>query len=129
VVEEEAEVTALEEIPGLDSATLEVLKKAGLNNIEDIINKSVEALAAIEGMSAETAAKIINTISEKVEIVEEKVIKTEEREAKGEESEEVEYYECPNCGSPITESMVKCPSCGVELEFQEEAEEETGKGS
>jgi len=129
VVEEEAEVTALEEIPGLDSATLEVLKKAGFNNIEDIINKTVEELAAIEGMSAETAAKVTKTISEKVEIVEEKVIKTEEREAKGEESEEVEYYECPNCGSQITESMVKCPSCGVELEFQEEADEEAGKGS
>jgi N utilization substance protein A len=129
VVEEEAEVTALEEIPGLDSTTLDVLKKAGFNNIEDIINKTGEELAAIEGMNAETAAKVIKTISEKVEIVEEKVIKTEEREAKGEESEEVEYYECPNCGSPITESMAKCPSCGVELEFQEEAEEEAGKGS
>jgi N utilization substance protein A len=129
VVEEEAEVTALEEIPGLDAATLEVLKKSGLNNIEDIINKTVEELAAIEGMNAETAAKVINTISEKVEIVEEKVIKTEEREAKAEESEEVEYYECPNCGSQITESMAKCPSCGVELEFQEESDEEGGKGS
>jgi N utilization substance protein A len=129
VDELEAEVTALEEIPGLDAATLEVLKKAGFKNIEDIINKNAEELAAVKGMSPETAAKVIGTISEKVEIVEEKVVKTEERALRDKQSEEVEYYECPNCGAQITESMAKCSNCGVELEFQEDSEDETGSGT
>ena len=32
--------------------------------------------------------------------------------------EEIEVYECPNCGSTITEDMTKCPKCGVELSFE-----------
>ena len=32
--------------------------------------------------------------------------------------EEIEVYECPNCGSSITEDMTKCPKCGIELSFE-----------
>ena len=32
--------------------------------------------------------------------------------------EEIEVYECPNCGSSITEDMTKCPKCGIELTFE-----------
>ena len=38
--------------------------------------------------------------------------------------EEKEYYECPECGKPITEDMDHCPNCGVELSFEEEEDEE-----
>jgi N utilization substance protein A len=125
---EEAEVVALEDIPGIDEGTLDVLRRAGFNNIEDIITKSGDDLTKIEGMTPEMAAKVMKTISDKVEIVEEKVIKIEERAAKPADSEEVEYYECPNCGAQITEAMSKCSSCGVELEFKEDGEEDGGEG-
>jgi len=120
--EAEAEVTSLKDIPGIDSQTLEVLEKAGFLNIEDIIDKDTQTLAKIEGMNEEMAARVVKTISESVEVVEEEVVKTEEGEVKTEEISELEYYECPNCGSQITEDMEKCPSCGVELEFKEEEE-------
>ena len=28
-------------------------------------------------------------------------------------------YECPECGAPITTKMSSCPSCGIELEWDE----------
>jgi len=121
--EAEAEVTSLKDIPGLDVKTLNVLGKAGYTNIEDIIDKNAETLAEIEGMDEEMAQQVVKTISENVEVVEEEVVKTGQGEAKPEESEQVEYYECPNCGGNITEDMDRCPSCGVELEFKEEEEE------
>jgi N utilization substance protein A len=121
--EAEAEVTSLKDIPGLDVRTLNVLEKAGYTNIEDIIDKNAETLAGIEGMNEEMAQRVVKTISENVEVVEEEVVKTGQGEAKAEESEQVEYYECPNCGGKITEDMDRCPSCGVELEFKEEEEE------
>ncbi len=120
--EAEAEVTSLKDIPGIDSQALEVLEKAGFLNIEDIIDKDTQTLAKVKGMNEEMAARVVKTISESVEVVEEEVVKTEEGEVKTEETSELEYYECPNCGSQITEDMEKCPSCGVELEFKEEEE-------
>jgi N utilization substance protein A len=116
---EEAEVVTLSDIPGIDPKTLELLTKAGLTKIEDIIDKKVENLMEIEGMTEEMAKKLLETISENIEVVEEEVVKTKEDTAGGEKVE-TEYYECPNCGGRITEEMSRCPSCGVELVFKEE---------
>jgi len=33
---------------------------------------------------------------------------------------EDEVYECPKCGAPITTKMSSCPTCGIELEWEEE---------
>ena len=121
--EEDAEVTSLEDIPDIEEATLTVLKSAGLVNIEDIIGKSAQELEGIEGMDTKMAEKLMKILSENVEVVEEEVIKTEEAEVQTEEHEEIEYYECPNCGAHITEDMKMCSACGVELEFKEEDEE------
>ncbi len=119
--EAETEVTSLRDIPGIEKQALEILESAGYTNIEDIIDKSPETLSQIEGIDEEMAKKIMSTISENVEIVEEEVVHTEEGEPQvAEESENVEYYECPNCGARITENMTKCSSCGVELEFKDE---------
>ncbi|MFW6138887.1 MAG: transcription termination factor NusA, partial [Spirochaetota bacterium] len=119
--EETGEVVTIEDIPGIEEKTIQVLKKAELTNIEDIIDKNAEQLAQIEGMTKEMADKLLGTLSETVEVVEEKMVKPDEAEAASETEEE--YYECPNCGANITEEMSKCPSCGVELEFKEETEE------
>ncbi len=130
--EEEEEIVTLKDIPGIDEETIKILEKANLLNIEDIIDKSVDELASIEGMDKEKAKKLVKILSENVEIVEEEVVQEEEGQPVGEsEEEEVEYYECPNCGAKITEDMDKCSSCGIELEFKEEdeiEEEDEDKG-
>ena len=33
-----------------------------------------------------------------------------------------EAYECPECGAPITTDMSKCPSCRIDLDWDEEEE-------
>jgi N utilization substance protein A len=120
----DTEVTSLKDIPGLEKEALAALENAGYTNIEDIIEKNAETLSTIEGVNAEMAQRIVKTIKENVEVVEEEVVHEEQGEVKPEEAEEVEYYECPNCGGRITEDMERCPSCGVELEFKEEEDEE-----
>ena len=124
VEEEEAEVVQLSDIPGISGDILEVLQKNDLNYIEDIIEKSEEELLEIDGMTEEMAKKLMGTLSESIEVVEEQMVKTEETGAPAGEEEEEEYYECPNCGSRITENMTRCESCGVELVFQDEDEPE-----
>jgi predicted RNA-binding Zn-ribbon protein involved in translation (DUF1610 family) len=51
------------------------------------------------------------------------MVKSDDSVMESSEDEEEKYYECPNCGARIDESMQQCASCGVELVFQEEDEE------
>jgi len=122
--EEEAEVVTLSDIPGIKAETLKVLEKGGFTDIEDIIDKSKEELAKIKGMTEEMAKQLLGTLSENIEVVEEEYVKTEEAGAEAGKEEVEEYYECPNCGARITESMSRCESCGVELVFKDEDENE-----
>lgn len=119
--EEEQEVYTIDDIPGLEAEVIETLKKAGLDKIEDLIEKKPEELVELTGLDKKKADKLIETLSEMVEIVEEEEeVTTEKIETEVSEEDEIEYYECPNCGEKITEDMKKCPSCGIELEFKEE---------
>jgi N utilization substance protein A len=102
-----------------------VLQKNDLNYIEDIIEKSEAELLEIDGMTEEMAKKLMGTLSDNIEVVEEQMVKTEETSTPAGEEEEEEYYECPNCGSRITENMTRCESCGVELVFKDEDEPES----
>lgn len=120
--EEESEIVTLRDIPGIDPKTLELLENEGYTEIENIIEKSEKELLEIEGMTVEMAKQFMGILSENIEVVEEELIKTEEAPAESGEEEE-EYYECPNCGSRITEEMSRCESCGVELVFKDEEAE------
>jgi N utilization substance protein A len=121
--EEESEIVTLRDIPGIDTHTLELLENEGYSEIEDVIEKSEKELLQIEGMTEEMAKSFLAVLAENIEVVEEEFVKTEETPAETGEEEE-EYYECPNCGSPITEEMSRCESCGVELVFQEDEDDE-----
>ncbi|MCK4924238.1 MAG: transcription termination/antitermination protein NusA [Spirochaetes bacterium] len=120
--EEESEIVTLRDIPGIDPKTLELLENEGYTEIENIIEKSEKELLDIEGMTVEMAKQFMGILSENIVVVEEELIKTEEAPAESGEEEE-EYYECPNCGSRITEEMSRCESCGVELVFKDEEAE------
>jgi N utilization substance protein A len=120
--EEESEIVTLRDIPGIDPKTLELLENEGYTEIEDIIEKGEKELLEIEGMTEEMAKQFMGILSENIEVVEEEYVKTEETPAESSEEEE-EYYECPNCGSRISEEMNRCESCGVELVFKDDEDE------
>jgi N utilization substance protein A len=124
----ESEVVTLRDIPGLKEKTVDALEKAGMTEIDDIIGKKPGDLAKLDGMDKKMAEEFVKTISDNIEIIEEEVIKTDEVVVETAEDEEGKYYECPNCGARIDESMRKCASCGVELEFKEEDDEEEVEG-
>jgi N utilization substance protein A len=121
---EESEVVTLEDIPGVGPKTLEYLNKAGMTRIEDVINKKADELVELTGMTKSMATKLEQTLSENIVVVEEEVVKADEVAVEMVGDEEGKYYDCPNCGARITENMETCPSCGVELEFKEDDEEE-----
>jgi N utilization substance protein A len=121
--EEESEIVTLGDIPGIEAKTLELLEKEGFTEIEDVIEKSEKELLKIEGMTKVMAEKLLAVLAENIEVVEEEYVKTEEKPPETGVEEE-EFYECPNCGSPITEEMNKCESCGVELVFQDDENDE-----
>jgi N utilization substance protein A len=122
--DEESEVVTIADIPGIEPDVVRMLERAEITNIEDLINKSAEELADIDGMTIEKAQMLISTLSDNIEVVEEEVVKPEEAETANAEigDAEVEYYECPNCSARIEETMSKCPNCGVELVFKEDEE-------
>jgi rubrerythrin len=88
---------------------------------------SESKLLEIPGFTKADFELVKSIIEENVEIMDEDIEPMEEEEAETPEEldEEKEYYECPECGKPITEDMDHCPNCGVELSFEEEDEEET----
>lgn len=127
---EESEVVTIGDIPGIEPDVVRMLERAEITNIEDLIDKSAEELADIEGMTIEKAQNLLSTLSENIEVVEEEVVKEEvvkpeeaETDTAEHGEEELEYYECPNCSTRIEETMSQCPNCGVELVFKEEDEE------
>ena len=100
--EEYEEISTVSQLPGVDQRVAQILKEAGIDDIEDFIeavdNGSVKN---IEGIT-ETDIEAVNTIiSENVQF------------------EEEEDYLCPECGAKITLDMTHCPNCGVELVFEE----------
>ncbi len=122
----------------LNETTVKKLESVGIIFIEDLLDKKAQDLEDISGIGPKTAEHIIELVRETVEIVddEEEDEDTEEVEEveEGEETEEVVevvdadnipdgaqveavYYQCPDCGTLITEDMTICPGCGGELEF------------
>ena len=66
-------------------------------------------------LEKDTVDNLMLVMKDVVEVVESE----DEYETTSEEVvEEIEVYECPNCGSSITEDMSKCPKCGIELSFE-----------
>jgi N utilization substance protein A len=119
---EQEESTMIVDLPGLDPAWVDALAAVGVESIEDFLGLGPEGLAAIEGLDGDAVATIQAIIEENVEVVEEEG-EAEEAEAEAETPSE-DAYECPDCGARVTPDMTKCSSCGVELSFEYEDDQE-----
>jgi len=115
---EEAPVR-IADLPGVEPAWVEALSAQGISLIEDFIDLPAERLSTLEGISADDAARIQAIIDENVEVVEGGEVEEESTEAPSDE-----VYECPDCGHRVTPDMTHCPSCGVELSFEYEDDQE-----
>ena len=119
--EEQEELVEFSEIPGFTPEIIKVIVDNGIKSIQDLIELSEDALKGLEGMSDEMAADILKMISENVEVIDEDVYGAEgESAGVSKEVEEVEEFECGDCGGTVTVDMKVCPHCKVELAFEEE---------
>lgn len=102
-------------ISGIDKEIIETLINNNINSIEELYRMSAEEIIEKTNLDKSVVDGIINTLKEVVTVIESD---EEGYETTEEVVEEIEVYECPNCGSTITEEMNKCPKCGVELAFE-----------
>ena len=148
-IEEEEEITAIDELPDLPEDIVAKLKENGIELIEQLVSLGDEDLAGFDNLGDEDVKTIQRVISENIEVIEEEAaepepeamesstedlqtppeLAEEPEETAGaetieeEEEEEEETYECPECGAEITIDMTACPNCGVGLSFEFENEE------
>ncbi|WPC24502.1 transcription termination factor NusA [Brachyspira hyodysenteriae] len=103
-------------LQGIDEAIIKTLIYNNINSIEELYNMSVEDIMEKTDLERDIVDNLMLVMKDVVEVVE---ASDDEYETTSEEVvEEIEVYECPNCGSSITEDMTKCPKCGIELSFE-----------
>ncbi|MEI0699215.1 transcription termination factor NusA [Brachyspira intermedia] len=103
-------------LQGIDEAIIKTLIDNNINSIEELYNMSVEDVMEKTNLEKDVVDNLMLVMKDVVEVVE---ASDDEYETTSEEVvEEIEVYECPNCGSSITEDMTKCPKCGIELSFE-----------
>ncbi|PJZ69191.1 transcription termination/antitermination protein NusA [Leptospira perolatii] len=71
VEEEDDGKTALEDLPGLSARLIDLLRSAGINDVETLIEISQDDLAKLPGIGQTTAGQILRILAESVEWVEE----------------------------------------------------------
>jgi len=118
--EDEGQVSALADLPGMEASWIEALDAAGIASIEDLLACEPGSIAAIEGLDEAAAKAIQSIVEENVEVIEEGDSGADD----GEELPPDEEYLCPDCGASVTPEMSHCPSCGVELSFEYEDDQE-----
>jgi N utilization substance protein A len=105
--EDGEDIVRLGDLPGIAEEWITVLASIGIEGVEDFLERDEEEMADLSGLSLEVVESIRRIIEENIEIIQE-----EEGSSDGEE------YICPDCGSLVTPEMKTCPSCGVELSFE-----------
>ncbi|WP_297297422.1 transcription termination factor NusA [uncultured Brachyspira sp.] len=102
-------------LQGVEESIIKTLIENNINSIEELYNLSSEEIMEKTNLDKDTVDNLMLVMKDVVEIVEGE----DDYETTSEEVvEEIEVYECPNCGSSITEGMTKCPKCGIELSFE-----------
>ena len=114
------EIKTVAELPGVDMRVAEILKNAGIEDIEQFIEAYDNGgLKHIEGLTESDLEGVDAIIKNTVEFVEDDSTSHESTE---EATDDEEVYHCPECGAVITLDMTHCPKCGVEFEFKEDEE-------
>jgi len=75
--EEEEEITLISELPNIDERVVEILNKAGIEDILDLLDMPENKLRKLEGITEDDVAAIQEIISDNVEIIEEDEDNTE----------------------------------------------------
>lgn len=117
------EISTISDLSGVDQNVAAVLKEAGFDDIQDFVDAYESGeLFNLEGVTKEQIEAVNEIVSENVEFVDEDESEDESEEADVSESEE--EYTCPECGTPITLGMTRCPNpkCNCEFEFEEDEE-------
>ena len=119
---EPEEISVIADLPGVNQDVAAKLKEAGYEDIEKFIEAYEGGeLSNIEGITAEELEEVCKIVHSNVEFVEEEE-NSEPAPSEENTAEEEEEYFCPECGAKITLDMTRCPSCGVEFEFEEDEE-------
>ena len=114
------EIKTVAELPGIDMRVAEILKTAGIEDIEQFVEAyDNDGLKHIEGLTESDIDGVDAIIKNTVEFVEDD---NASRESAEEAADDEEVYHCPECGAVITLDMTHCPKCGVEFEFKEDEE-------
>ena len=114
------EIKTVAELPGVDIRVAEILKNAGIEDIEQFVEAYDNGgLKHIEGLTESDLDGVDAIIKNTVEFVEDDNASQESAE---EADDDEEVYHCPECGAVITLDMTNCPKCGVEFEFKEDEE-------
>jgi N utilization substance protein A len=66
----EDELTPLSELPGLTRRVIEILNSAGINSVEELVEKDESELEKIDGIGRNTAQLIMKIIRENIEFEE-----------------------------------------------------------
>ncbi len=75
--EEEEEINLISELPNIDDRVVEILNKAGIEDILDLLDMPENKLRKLEGITEDDVAAIQQIISDNVEIIEEDEDNTE----------------------------------------------------
>ncbi|MBQ9494199.1 MAG: transcription termination/antitermination protein NusA [Treponema sp.] len=112
------EIKTVAELPGVDARVADMLKTAGIEDIERFIEAYDNgSLKNIAGLTEDEINTVEAIIRDSVEFVEASSTGDELSDSGTEET-----YHCPECGAVITLDMTHCPKCGVEFEFKEDEE-------
>ncbi len=105
-------------LENIDKTVIQKLIDSGIDSIETLYHLTEVDILRKTALDADTVKNIINVLKESVEVVDEDADEDDYSEKEGEIIEEIEVYECPNCGTEINENMTQCPSCGINISFE-----------
>ncbi len=73
----------------------------------------IENISMLNNFTTEMVNELASYIEKYIEVVDDN----------DDKNAEIEEYECPECGAMIPEDADHCPSCGIEISFEEDDEE------
>jgi len=99
--------TPLSELPGLEPRVIKLLENGGVFSVEDLVEKSLAELMAIDGIGEKTAKKIMEIVQESVDFTDDETEDAEIEDDPG--TSESSASEAPSAAGEGTEDTGKTP--------------------